>query len=389
MIGRRITLFRVLGFAVRIDFSWTFIAVLVTWSLGVMFGQEYPAIPAATRWTMALAGMLGLFVSVVLHELSHSLMARRHGMHMRGITLFVFGGVAEMAEEPPNARAEFWMAVVGPIASLLLSGMFLLLSRFAVMASLGAPIAGVTRYLAFINLVLALFNMIPGFPLDGGRILRAVLWGWKRNLRWATRQASRVGSLFGMALMGLGVLAALRGSVLSGVWYLLLGMFLRNAAQNSYSQLLVRRALEGEPVSRFMNPNPVTVEPETRIDRFVDEYVYRHMFKMFPVVDAAGRLWGCITTRHVRQLDREAWSGRRVADLQEPCSQANTVAPQTDALLALALMNRTRTSRLLVVEAGRLVGVVALKDLLGFLSLKTDLESDPASDSRSSPGASS
>lgn len=378
MIGRRITLFHVLGFAVRIDLSWIFIAILVTWSLGVLFGGEYPTLDAATRWTMALAGMLGLFVSVVLHELSHSLVARRHGMHMRGITLFVFGGVAEMSEEPPNARAEFWMAVVGPLASLALSAAFLLVSRFAAAASLGIPVTGVAKYLAFINLVLAVFNLIPGFPLDGGRILRAALWGWKHDLRWATRQASRVGGLFGLLLMGLGVFSALRGSVLGGVWYLLLGMFLRNAAQSSYSQLLVRRALEGEAVRRFMNANPVTVPPETPIDRFVDEYVYRHMFKMFPVVDAGGRLWGCITTRHVRDTERASWPHRRVADLLEPCSPQNTVTPGTDAMLALALMHRARVSRLLVVEGGRLAGVVALKDLLGFLSLKADLEDGPA-----------
>jgi CBS domain-containing protein len=293
-------------------------------------------------------------------------------MEMNGITLFIFGGVAEMGDEPPSAGTEFWMAVVGPFSSLLLGLAFRLGAIAAQDASV--PVAAVLRQLSFMNILLAIFNLLPGFPLDGGRILRAALWGWRKSLRWATRVASRVGSIFGILLMILGVGVTLWFRDFMGIWWLLIGMFLHNAAQMSYRQVIVRQALEGEPVLRFMQQDPVTVAPETTIDRLVDDYVYRHMYKMYPVVEPGGELRGCINTRQVKELPREEWPVRHVSELMEPCSNKNSVSPYTDALRALTLMNRGRKSRLLVVDGGRLVGVLALKDLLRFLSLKIDLE---------------
>jgi CBS domain-containing protein len=264
------------------------------------------------------------------------------------------------------------MAIVGPLSSLLLAGLFW--GAAQVGSSLGPAVTGVLLYLATINVVLAVFNLIPGFPLDGGRVLRAVLWGLTKNLRRATRIASQVGAGFGILLIAWGALTTLRGNVMGGVWFFLIGMFLRNAAQLSYRQLVVRRALEGEPVHRFMQPRPVTVTPDLGIDRLVDDYVYRYLYKMYPVVDSEGVLRGCISTRHIKDLPRQDWPARRVGELMEPCTSDNSVSPLSDAMQALTLMNRTKTSRLLVVDGGRLMGVLALKDLLRFLSLKMDLE---------------
>ncbi len=370
MFGRRFKLFRLLGFEVAIDPSWVVIAVLVTWSLAEgLFRSYFPEFGATARWTMGAAGALGLFTSIVLHELAHSLVARRYGVEMKGITLFIFGGVAEMGDEPPNPEAELMIAIAGPILSLALGGTLLVVG-FLVWPG---AVRGVLLYLGFMNVALVAFNMIPAFPLDGGRVLRSILWTWKRNLRWATRVTSRLGSWFGAGLIILAVVSVLAGNYIGGIWWFLLGMFLRSAAQMSYRQLVVRRALEGEPVRRFMQANPVTVEPGLTLDRVVEELVYRHHFKMFPVVEG-DRLLGCVSTRQIKAVPRENWAATAVSDVAEPCSVSNTVDADADAMEALGKMSRSGASRLMVVRDGRLAGVISLKDLLQFISLKVELE---------------
>jgi len=374
MFGRRITLFKLFGFAVRLDMSWLILAVLVTWSLATgLFPSEYKGLTTAAYWWMGVAGALGLFLSIVFHELCHSLIARTYGLAMKGITLFIFGGVAEMDDEPPSAKAEFFMAIAGPISSFLLAAAFYGLRLVAASASWPVTIVGTFRYLAFLNLLLAVFNLIPGFPLDGGRVLRAILWHVKDNIRWATRIASRIGSAFGAALIALGVLSLLAGQFIPAVWWVLIGMFLRGAAKSAYQQLVVRRAMEGEKVRRFMTVEPVTVSPALSVADLVEHYVYRHHYKMYPVVDD-GRLLGCVTIGQIKAVPREEWPRRTVGDLAAHCGPDNTVSADADALEAIAAMNRTQTSRLMVTDGGRLLGIISLKDMLKFLSLKVELE---------------
>jgi Zn-dependent protease len=375
MFGKRIKLFNLLGFEVRIDLSWIIIAGLVTWSLAAgLFPYLYHGLSAETYWVMGGVGAVGLFASIILHEFCHSVVARKFGMTMKGITLFIFGGVAEMGDEPPTARAEFWMAVVGPLSSLFIGGVCYLIYLGGRQGGWPLPVYGVIYYLAYINALLAGFNLIPAFPLDGGRILRSILWGLKDNLRWATRISSAIGSGFGIFLIILGVLeVVLRGNLIGGMWWFLIGMFLRGAAQASYQQLVVRKALEGEHVRRFMNPNPVTVPVSATVQELVEDYIYKYHYKMFPVMDG-DRLAGCITTREVKEVPREAWSRQTVGGLASHCSPENTIGPEADATQALTIMNQTGVSRLMVVEGGHLVGIVTLKDLLSFLSLKVELE---------------
>jgi Zn-dependent protease len=377
LFGRSFEIFRVFGIPIRVDPSWFIVAVLFTWTFATsLFPQRVPGLEPAVYWWMGITGALGLFVSVLLHELGHALVARRFGIGMRGITLFIFGGVAEMADEPPHPRAEFWVAVAGPAVSLLL-GILGFGAGFG-MARLGwpRPVGGVIGYLGLINLSLVAFNLIPAFPLDGGRILRSILWGWKGRLRWATRITSGIGSAFGMLLIALGVFTVVTqpGGFGAGLWLFLIGLFLRNAAQMSYQQLLLRRAFEGEPVSRFMQPNPVTVPRGISVADLVQDYIYRYHFKMFPVVDDAGRLRGCVTTRQVRELPRDEWDRQTVGALAEKCDPVTTVRADTDAMQALSTMSRTGASRLMVVDGDRLLGVLSLKDLLRFFSLKMELE---------------
>jgi Zn-dependent protease/predicted transcriptional regulator len=374
MFGKRIKLFSLLGFEVRVDWSWTIIAGLVTWSLAAgLFPYFYPHLSTQTYWLMGTTGALGLFLSILFHEFCHSLVARRFAIPIKGITLFIFGGVAEMADEPPTARAEFYMAVAGPLSSLFIAGVFYLSHLWGKLAGWPVPVNGVTGYLAWVNCLLAGFNLLPAFPLDGGRILRSVLWWGKNNFRWATRISSGIGAGFGIVLVILGMLEILRGNFIGGLWWALIGMFLRGAAQMSYQQLLMRKALEGEPVSRFMNPRPVTVVPSLTLKELVEDYIYKYHFKMFPVM-TDDQLLGYITTQQVKEVPREEWERETVGHLTAPCSSENTIAPNTDAIKALARMNQTGSSRLLVLDRGHLVGIVTLKDLLNFISLKVELE---------------
>ncbi len=369
MFGKRFKLFSLLGFEVRIDLSWLILGFLITWSLARgLFPLQYKDLPAETYWWMGIAGAVGLFASIVFHELCHSLVAKRFGLPMRGITLFIFGGVAEMEDEPPSARAEFLMAIAGPLSSVLLG----LVLYAANSGELPAPVYGVVDYLAAINLILAAFNLLPAYPLDGGRVLRSILWRWKNNLRWATRIVSQIGSGFGLALVFFGVFSVLLGNIIGGIWQVMIGMFLRGAAQSSYQQVLMRKALEGEKVGRLMKKEPVAAPPSISLQDLVEDYIYTYHHKMYPVV-RGNTLVGCITTRQLKDIPRGEWGRRTVGEIASGCSPENTVGPDIDAIKALGIMSRTGNSRLVVVENGRLIGVITLKDIMGFLSVRLDL----------------
>jgi Zn-dependent protease/predicted transcriptional regulator len=374
MFGKSITLVKLFGFEVKIDLSWLILGLLIAWTLAQgLFPSSYKGLSTSTYWIMGVAGALGLLVSIVFHELWHSLVARRFGLSMKGITLFIFGGVAEMTDEPPSPKAEFFMAVAGPLSSIILGLALVGLSAFGHSGGWPKPAVGVINYLGFLNLILAGFNLVPAFPLDGGRVLRSILWGWKDNLRWATQVASRIGSGFGIVLILIGVVEFVFGNLIGGVWMFLIGLFLRGASQSAYKQIIIRRALEGESVRKFMKENPVTVSPGISLQELVDNYIFKHHFKMFPVVDG-GKLVGCVTLSQVKEIPRPEWAARRVGDLASGCSQENTISPDEDAMKALSIMSRANTSRLMVVEGEKLVGVIALKDMMRLLSLKVDLE---------------
>lgn len=376
MFGRTFTLFRMFGFAVRVDASWLIIAVLITWSLAAMvFPRDQPGLSQGEYWLMGIAGAFLLFASIIVHEFAHSLVARRSGLAMKGITLFIFGGVAEMEREPSSAKAEFQMAIAGPLTSVILGGIFYALA-VTMRGVWSVPVVEVFTYLYWINWVLAAFNMVPAFPLDGGRVLRSLLWYWKGNIWQATRIASAIGSGFGVLLIAYGVYRLLFfGDFIGAVWLFLIGMFLRSVAQGSYQQLIIQRMLEGESIRQFMNTSPVTVSPAISLQDLVDNYVYKYHYKMFPVVNESNRLLGCITTKEVKQVPRDEWAQNSVQAVMRATCAEDTVTTDTDAVKALAQMKKTQNSRLMVVDNGRLAGVLTLKDLLNFLSTKLELES--------------
>jgi Zn-dependent protease/CBS domain-containing protein len=374
MFGKKIPLFKLFGFQVNIDYSWFFIFFLITWSLATgEFPRRYEGLAENTYWMMGLASALGLFVSIVLHEFSHSIVAWRFGIRMEGITLFIFGGVAEMKDEPPSPKAEFFVAIAGPLASLAISGVSWLVYQLGAAQDLPVAILGVVGYMALINLVLVIFNMVPAFPLDGGRVFRSILWGWKNDLPWATRITSKTGSFFGLMLIIMGFMALLQGNLIAGLWWCLIGMFLRSAASMSYQHVLMRRYLEGEPVSRFMNREPVCADTHISVQQLVDDFVFEYHHKMYPVVDA-DRLVGCITTKDIKAIVREKWDRIEVGEVAHACSTENTISENVDAMEALTFMNQHRASRMMVVHGDQLVGILSLKDLLEFFAMKIELE---------------
>lgn len=374
MFGKGVRLFSLCGFEVRIDWSWLFIALLLSWSLARgVFPAFYPELSNTIYWLMGIIGALGLFGSIVLHELGHSLIARRFGIPMKGITLFIFGGVAEMGAAPPNAKSEFWMAIAGPIVSLLLGVVFLLLYRLGIAVDWPVPLIGVLGYLGWINLILLVFNLIPAFPLDGGRVLRSALWASKKNLRWATRIASMIGSTFAFILIGWGIVRFLFGDFIGGIWYVFLGWFLHQAAQASYTQVLMRETLAGEPVRRFMNEAPITVSPDTSIQDLVDNYFYKHPHKVYPLVEQDS-LVGCVNIDDVKRIPKSEWATHSARELATPCNPESTIRPDVEAADALSNMSRAHVNRLMVVDHGHLLGIVALKDLMLFFSRKLELE---------------
>jgi len=374
MLKRKTELFKLLGFKVSVDVSWGIILFLVIWSLAAgAFPAYYPNLTIQTYWVMGIIGALGLFISIIIHEFSHSLVARKYGMDIKGITLFVFGGVAEMKDEPETPKIEFLMAIAGPIASLLLSLLFGALYQAAVAIGLSLPIVAILGYLSAINLLLAIFNMIPAFPTDGGRVLRSILWWIKGDIRWATRTASRISVIFAMFIIFIGFMNMIQGNVMGGIWWVLIGSFLFSAANSSYQSLLIKQSFAGKSVKDYINPNPVTVPSHTTLQEFVDGYLYRYHYKMFPVTQE-GRISGLITLNALKAVPQEKWPTMQVSEIMQKATKVNTLPATMNVHEAMLAMNESGISRMLVEAHGKIIGIITLKDLLEFFTLKVELE---------------
>lgn len=373
MFGRPVSLFTLFGFEIKVDVSWLILAVLITWSLANgLFPEYYKDLPQSAYWWMGVAGAAGLFLSIIFHELTHSLVARRYGVSMKEITLFIFGGVAHMEDDPSSPKAEFMIAVVGPMSSCLLAIFSFLLYELGIINGWPVTITGVLSYLSWLNMILAVFNLIPAFPLDGGRILRSALWKWKKDIRWSTNIASQIGSGFGLMLIIMGIFHIVRGNFVGGLWWFLIGMFVRAAAQSSYRHILARSLFHTKKVKDLMVTNPVTVPRSISLEEFIRDYVYKYHFQAYPVL-SFGRLVGCIFLKQIASIPREEWAQHTVGAIALPCSDEVTIGPEEDANKALEVMNHTGNSRLLVVNGDVLEGIISLKDMLALLSMKMEL----------------
>lgn len=370
MFRHRVRIITLAGFEVYVDLSWVIIAALVTWSLGAgTFPYYYPELSTSAHWIMAVVGAVALFASIVIHEFSHSIVARHFGLSMKSITLFLFGGVAEMEEHPRSAGVEFAMAIAGPLASIVL-GLGLLLLR-GVTPGWPLAVTGVISYLGIINLALAGFNLLPAFPLDGGRVLRSLLWSWRKDLRVATRISTAIGSGFGWLFFGIGIFSVLRGNLIGGIWMAFIGLFLRTLSRRSYTALLIKQALEREDLRRFVEPGS-SVPASLPVREFINRHVYRVRARLFPVV-SDDRLVGCISTEELRRTPQETWGEKQVGDIARSCTVREKIPMGMDASEALEAMRKSGSNRVFVVEGERFIGTVRLEALLHFVAAKIDI----------------
>lgn len=380
MIGRGFALGSVFGIPIRVDYSWGIIAFLVTATFAVDFGQSYPYLGVPARLLLGLSSCFLLFGSVLAHELSHAVVALRNDVSIRGITLFIFGGAAEMTDEPRGAGAEFRIAVAGPVMSVALGAGFYGVYLVG-LGSLPLPLMGLLERLALLNLLLVAFNTVPGFPLDGGRVLRAALWGIWGKLTPATWVASAVGSFFGTAVVFMGIASIfLLNNIIGGLWFVLIGFFLRNAARASYQQLLVRQALEGVRAEDLMTRDVPCVPPDMRLSAVLDEVVVPHDVSEVPVVDR-GHLVGTLTVRSLERRKRSELEQLTASDVMTQDTLADALGPGDEATKVLTRL--TGEDRILVVSEGVLLGVLTRDEVMRRLRLHLEMGASLRRENRS------
>lgn len=361
------------GFEVRIDSSWFFIFFLILWTLSAgAFPAQFPELSSRTHVAMGIAGTVLFFVSLVLHELAHSLVARSKGIPIKGITLFIFGGVARISSEAETPGDEFQIAVVGPLASFAIALFSSLTAWVGGVAGWSVAVTGVANYLAFINIALGIFNLLPGFPLDGGRLFRAIVWKWTGNLTRATKIASSSGKTLGFAIALLGILLLFRGMIFNGLWFVLIGLFLRNAAETGFQQQLLQVGLAGVQAWEVMTPNPETVPHDLRVQQLVDEYFLHRRYQSFPVL-RNDRLCGIVTLNQVKQVPREQWTSLMVKDIIKPLDRNTVIRPDEKILDTLQKMEESEVGRVLVVRDETLEGIISVRDIADWLRRAGDL----------------
>lgn len=369
---------RIAGIEVGVHYTWVIAFVLITWSLASgFFPRQYPGWEPAVYWVTGAVAALLLFVSVLIHELAHSLFARARGLPAHSITLFIFGGVSNLGAEAERPRDEFIVAVVGPLASLLLAGGAWVLQRIA--GGLGEPVGATLGYLALINALLAVFNLLPGFPLDGGRVLRAILWATTGSFRRATRIAAGVGQLFGWMLIGLGMFAAFvadsTGGLLGGVWIALIGWFLSSAAAASRRDLTSAGRFQGVRVDQVMDPALVMVSPQTPVGELVVDYFMQQGRRALPVTEN-GDIVGIVTVTDARGTPRDRWDQVSVDQIMTR-APLQAVEPEDDLSIALRLLADRRLNQLLVLRGERLVGLLSRADIIHYLRFSEELGTEP------------
>jgi Zn-dependent protease/CBS domain-containing protein len=364
---------KIKGILIEVNASWFVIFALVTYSLAAgYFPLYYPDFDSTTRWVSSSAIALLFFVSVLLHELSHSLVSIKLGMPVKRITLFIFGGVAQIEKEPDEPMKELKMAIAGPAMSIFLYGLFFLLS--AALRSVGAPLAAVVsfEYLSNINLTLAIFNLVPAFPLDGGRVLRAIIWRFSGNLQKSTKIASTMGSVFGYFLISMGVLLLLNGNTINGIWLVFIGWFINQMSRDSYQSMLLSDIFDKIKVGEFMTAEVVTVDRSLSVQELVENYFLRYKFAVFPV-SQEGRIIGIVSAASVKQLDKASRLQTTVGSITTPLSDKLVVSPSDIVSTAVKRLSANGVGRVLVMDQDNLLGIVSNTDVLNYMWIKNQV----------------
>ncbi|HEY82615.1 MAG TPA: CBS domain-containing protein [Dehalococcoidia bacterium] len=372
-MGGAINLGKIFGIQFRLHYTWFFIFVLITVSLSWQyFPSFYPGWGAPTYWVTGIFTSLLFFSSVVAHELAHSLVGRANGIPVRSITLFIFGGVAHMTREAARHSAELKMAAAGPISSLVIGGLFFLLHLL--LGGISEPIAAMTFWLAQINVVLAVFNLIPGFPLDGGRVFRSLLWRFSGDYQRATRIAARVGQGIGYLFIGGGIILMFLFSRqwFNGLWLAFIGWFLTYVAAASYRQTQYQLALEGVTAAEMMTSTCPVVSPEVTVSHVVQEYISAIGHRCFLVAED-GELKGILTLGDIKSVGRPDWEITRVRNIMTPVEKLKVAFPEQDVLSMLEQMEEYNINQMPVVSEGRVVGLVTRDGVARFLRTRSEL----------------
>ncbi len=365
------------GIRIGIHVTWLFVFGLVTWSLAEghgLFQTMFPEWSVTDRWGLAVLGSILLFGSVLVHELAHAVVAQKRGMRVQSITLFIFGGVANIKDEARSPMDEFLVAIVGPIASFALALFFFVLS--GVGESLD-PLFGLAWYLSRANLILALFNLIPGFPLDGGRVLRAILWASTNDARKSIVTAGRVGQIAAYFFIVLGIFQVIGGDLVGGLWIIFIGWFLNNAAEGSVRQYVARSNLRGFQVNTIMRHPPIVAEPGISVSSLVNDFFLFRNLRCVPIV-LGNRFLGLVSPSEIKKLPREEWATRYVSEVMRRPDQIRSVSPNEDLGNAIQVMAEQDLNQLPVIVNDQLVGLLSRSDIIRFLQLRSELGTPPS-----------
>jgi Zn-dependent protease/predicted transcriptional regulator len=370
-----IRLGRLFGIEIGLHYSWFVIALLITMSLSAQFHQNHSDWSESMVWATSVLTALLFFAALLAHEMSHALVARSHGLKTREITLFALGGVAQIEKEPEDPKTEFWVGIVGPISSALI-GLICLGISYAGGWRIGAtpetPVLSMLVWLGYINLTLAAFNMIPGFPLDGGRILRALIWWRNKDAVRSTQLAARVGQFVALLFIFLGIFRFFAGEGFGGLWIAFIGWFLMQAAGASYASVALTSGLKGVHVSDVMDRNCLVVDGNLNVQQLVDEHLLRSGRRCF-VVEQQGEIAGLVTPHEIKGLERARWPYTTLYDIMRPLDQLHTVEPNTLLTEALETMGRDDVNQLPVVSNHHLEGIVTRANVLQFLQTRAEL----------------
>lgn len=377
MFSRSFTAFKLMGYDIKIDPSWFFIAALVVWSLATgYFPQMLTEATSTQILVLSVLAMLGLFAALILHELSHSLMARRYGVEIKGITLFIFGGVAELGKEPQSPSAEFWIALAGPAMSFALAFIFWVALNVGGVLGLSDVIMAFLGYMTWANMILAVFNLLPAFPMDGGRVMRALLWNRLGDQLAATERATAVGGVIAYVLIGLGLLNVVMTGQLGSLWIVIIGLFILASGKGAYADMRMRKSFAGKTVGHVMTPSPVSITPDETLRVLVDDYILRRRVSFVPVVDQ-DVLLGYIDVDVLRSIDTENWPQTQVGDVFVEYGPDNTVNPNDTAESVMRRLQETGRRKFLVATGRKLQGVVTLTDLVNYLNLVQSVTAPP------------
>jgi Zn-dependent protease len=359
-----IPLGRILGIPIGLDYSWFLIFGLITWTMAVgYYPAEYKNWPTAQYWIVAAVTAIMLFVSVLLHELGHSVVAMHYKIRVRSITLFIFGGISQIGTEPINAPVQFWISIAGPAVSFALAVFFLLLQPvFTGVVSLLA----LSKYLVYINLVIGLFNLIPGFPLDGGGVFRAVVWGITHNRRRAMLIAANLGRFIAYIFIFFGVWQMFAGNFINGMWIAFIGWFLESAAKGQVQQLALHDMLAGHKVSQAMNRQYTAIPADTTLQRLVDDHILGGGRRSF-VVKRSNEAVGLLTLHHVKEVPRSEWPTTTSAQAMIPIERTKRVQPDAELWTALEEMDRDGVNQLPVMVDGQIQGMLSREDVISYL----------------------